>query len=195
VKAARRVRREAVRKRPEFTRGECGTSPGGPPYSHGHSGNLPCPPVADGPCEGYRADHGLRAPAAPDGPCPLRELAGRSPPPVRYMSVTGECRGAEITDRHGQRPWPPAEMRCFDAGYLQAAVSVVAEWLWRSGGVVPGTSRPRAGSCAHVTPDWRQPGVPSAPSSQHPVPSPSRSASALQPDGRKPYRASGKGEQ
>jgi hypothetical protein len=32
VKAARRVRREAARKRPEFTRGERGTSPGGPPY-------------------------------------------------------------------------------------------------------------------------------------------------------------------
>ena len=33
MKAARRVRREAVRKRPEFTRGERGTSSGGPPYS------------------------------------------------------------------------------------------------------------------------------------------------------------------
>jgi hypothetical protein len=29
------TRREAVRKRPEFTRGERGTSPGGPPYSKG----------------------------------------------------------------------------------------------------------------------------------------------------------------
>jgi len=33
VKAARRVRREAARKRPGFTQHKHGTSPGGPPYS------------------------------------------------------------------------------------------------------------------------------------------------------------------